>query len=167
MTVPGKIALVGFMGSGKSTVGPIVAGCLGWRFFDSDAEIEARARSPVSEIFRARGETYFRELERQAIGELLGAEERVIATGGGAFAQAACAEDLLARAFTVHLSCDFEEAFRRVAFQGGRPLVERGEAEARALYAERKDKYSRAHVTVDTTSRSPHDVAADILRLLP
>jgi shikimate kinase len=167
VTGPARIALVGFMGSGKSTVGPIVAGRLGWQFLDSDAEIEARARARVHEIFRARGEAYFRELERQTVGDLLGADQRVIATGGGAFTQASCAEDLLARAFTVHLSCDFEEAFRRVASLGGRPLVEKGVTAARALYAERKDKYSRAHATVDTTSRSPDDVAADILRLLP
>jgi shikimate kinase len=91
----------------------------------------------------------------------------VIATGGGAFARASCAEDLLARAFTIHLSCEFAEAFRRAALQGGRPLVLKGEADVASLYAERKDKYSRAHATVDTTSLSPEDVVQGVLRLLP
>ncbi len=167
MNLPSRIALVGFMGSGKSTAGRILAARIGYRFVDTDDEIESRARAKVSEIFRLQGEAFFRNLEEQAIRDLLEADGRVIATGGGAFAQEACAEALLARAFTVHLKCDFAEAFRRVADLGGRPLVDRGEIQARALYAERKDKYSRAHVTVDTTHRSPDDVAAEVLRLLP
>jgi shikimate kinase len=155
------------MGSGKSTVGRILAERTGYLFVDSDEEIESRARAKVSEIFLLQGEARFRELEQQAIRDLLSEEGRVIATGGGAFAQPACAEDLLARAFTVHLACAFEEALRRVALPGGRPLVEKGETEARALFVERKDKYSRAHATVDTTHRSPGEVADDVLRLLP
>ncbi len=155
------------MGSGKSTVGRILAERAGYLFVDSDEEIESRARAKVSEIFQLRGEAWFREMEQRAIRDLLQEEGRVIATGGGAFAQPACAKDLLERSFTVHLSCDFEVAFRRVAGLGGRPLVAKGETAARALFAERKDKYSRAHVTVDSTHRSPDDVADDVLRLLP
>lgn len=165
--MPPRIALVGFMGSGKSTVGRILADRIGYRFVDSDDEIESRARARVSEIFRLRGEAFFREIEEEAIRDLLQADGRVIATGGGAFAHPGCAEALLTRAFTVHLDCDFTEAFRRVAGLGGRPLVDRGETQARALYAERKDKYSRAHIAVDTTHRSPDEVATDVLRLLP
>jgi shikimate kinase len=164
---PTRIALVGFMASGKSTVGRILAERTGYGFVDSDEEIESRAQAKVSEIFRLHGEARFRELEQQTIRDLLKEEGRVIATGGGAFAQPACAEDLLARAFTIHLGCDFDEAFRRVAPLCGRPLFEKGETEARALFAERKDKYSRAHATVDTTHRSPGEVADDVLRLLP
>ena len=167
MSLPARIALVGFMGSGKSTVGRILARRTGYLFVDSDDEIESRAQTRIGEIFRLRGEAFFRELERKTIKDLLLVEGRVIATGGGAFAQPACAEDLLARAFTVHLNCDFAEAFRRVAGSGARPLVEKGEIEAKALYAERKDKYSRAHATVDTTHRSQDEVATDVLRLLP
>ncbi len=155
------------MGSGKSTVGRILAERTGYLFVDSDEEIESRARAGVSEIFRLQGEARFRTLEQQVIQDLLREEGRVIATGGGAFVQPANAELLLARAFTVHLSCAFEEAFRRVAPLGGRPLVEKGETAARGLFAERKDKYSRAHATVDTTHRSPADVTDDLLRLLP
>ena len=90
----------------------------------------------------------------------------MIATGGGAFVQPACADEILGRAFTVHLSCDFTEAFRRAAIQGGRPLVDQGETGVASLYAERKDKYSRAHATVDTTNRSPEEVVTGVLRLL-
>lgn len=167
MSPPARIALVGFMGSGKTTVGRALAKRLGYDFLDSDDEIESRSGLRVADIFRLRGEAFFRELEADAVRHILQASGRVLATGGGAFVQPACADEILARAFTVHLSCDFTEAFRRAALQGGRPLVDRGEADAASLYAERKDKYSRAHATVDTTNRSPEEVVTGVLRLLP
>ncbi|MEO8359736.1 MAG: shikimate kinase [Vicinamibacteria bacterium] len=163
MSLPSRIALVGFMGSGKSTVGRLLAAQAGYAFVDTDEEIEARQKAKIGDIFRIQGEAAFRAMEAETIHRLLSLEAMVIATGGGTFAQSACAEDLLARAVTVHLSCDFAEAFARVADQGGRPLVERGIVEAEALYTERKAKYARSHVTVDTTRRSPDQVAADIL----
>lgn len=166
MILPARIALVGFMGSGKTTVGRLVAERIGYDFFDSDDEIESRSGLRVGDIFRLHGEAFFRELEEGAVRHLLQASDRVIATGGGAFAQPACAEAILARSFTVHLDCDFTEAFRRAAIQGGRPLVNKGETDVASLYAERKDKYSRAHATVDTTNRSPEEVVKDVLRLL-
>jgi len=163
---PTRISLVGFMGSGKSTVGRLLADRIGHRYIDSDEAIEARAKAPITEIFRDQGEAAFRALERETIAALLDEETCVIATGGGAFAQDSCAEDLLARSFTVHLRCELSEALRRAAAPGGRPLLERRESEVAALYAERKDKYARAQVTVETTHRSPDEVVADILRLL-
>jgi len=166
LSLPSRIALVGFMGSGKTTVGRLLAARLGFDFVDSDDEIESRARLKVGDIFRIHGEAYFRVLEEGAIEDLLRADRRVIATGGGAFARPSCADPLLARAFTVHLDCDFQEAFRRATAQGGRPLVEKGESDAASLYAERKDKYSRAHAAVDTTRLSPEEVVQSVLRLL-
>ena len=167
MSLPARIALVGFMGSGKTTVGRLLASRIGYTFFDSDDEIESRARASVSDVFRVHGEAFFRELEQGAIRDLLEGEGRVIATGGGAFAQSRCAEDLLARAFTVHLACDFSEALRRAAASGGRPLLDQDTAEVAALYAGRKDKYARAHASVDTTGRSPDEVVSDVLLRLP
>lgn len=155
------------MGSGKSTVGPQLAEHLGYGFVDADREIEAWAGVGVPEIFSTRGEAAFREIERQTVLRLLEVESRVIATGGGAFADPRSAETLLARAFVVHLDCNLEEASRRATRQGGRPLLEKSPAAVAGLYAERKDKYARAHITVDTTRRSPEEVVAEIVRLLP
>lgn len=154
------------MGSGKTTVGRLLAERIGYDFFDSDDEVEARSGLRVGDIFRLHGEAFFRELEAGVLRHILQESGRVVATGGGAFVQPACAEEILARAFTVHLGCDFPEAFRRAAIQGGRPLVDKGEPDAASLYAERKDKYSRAHATVDTTNRSAEEVVTDVLRLL-
>jgi len=166
LILPTRIALVGFMGSGKTTVGRLLAERVGYDFVDSDDEIESRSGLRVGDIFRLHGESFFRELEEGAVRLVLQASGRVIATGGGAFVRPACAEVILARSFTVHLDCDFDEAFRRAAIQGGRPLVEKGETDVASLYAERKDKYSRAHATVDTTRLSPEEVVQRVLRLL-
>ena len=155
------------MGSGKTTVGRLLAERLGYVFADSDDEIEARAQATAADIFRLHGEAFFRDLEAGAIEDLLQGEALVIATGGGAFAQPRCAELLLSRAFTVHLSCDLAEGLRRAGTSGTRPLLERSQDEVAALYAERKDKYARAHVNVDTTGRSPEEVVNDVLLRLP
>lgn len=155
------------MGSGKSTIGPLLAARLAYGFVDLDREIEARTGATVSETFATGGEAAFRELEGQLLVELLGGDRLVLATGGGAFAQPKGARSLLERSFVVHLDCDFSEACRRATAQGGRPLLEKGPAVAAELYAERKDKYARANVTVDTTQRSPEEVVTEIARLLP
>lgn len=166
MSRPARIALVGFMGAGKSAVGRVVASHLGYRFKDSDAEIEARAHATVPEIFQERGEPWFRDLELAVTRDLLKEPQCVIATGGGAFAQPTCAAELLAHAFTVYLSCDFAESQRRVAAATNRPLMKRGTAALARLYAERKDKYARAHAIVDTTRLSVDEAALDVVRLL-
>ncbi len=154
------------MGSGKSTVGPLLASRLGYRFIDVDNEVEARAGKSVADIFRTEGEAAFRDLEARAIQDLVGSEAVVLATGGGAFAQPRCAEALISAALTVHLHCDLDEARRRVAGRGTRPLLEKGESALKALYAERKDKYAQAHVTIDASHRSPEEVAEEVFRLL-
>jgi len=154
------------MGSGKSTVGPRVAACLGYRFVDADDEISARAGASIAEIFRTRGEAGFRELEARTLTDLLRLPDCVLATGGGAFAQPDSATALLEAAFTIHLHCDFREIERRVGGLSHRPLVGKGETALAALYAERKDKYALAHATVDATHRSPEEVAGEVLRLL-
>lgn len=155
------------MGSGKSTVGRLLAVRLGYRFRDADDRIVEMAGETVAEIFENRGEEAFRKIEGRAIDELLTEQSVVIATGGGAFAQAGCGEAILSRAFTIHLACDFEQAWARVGGRTGRPLAGRGESAMRALYADRKDKYSRAHAVIDTTRLSPDEVVAELLRLLP
>ena len=163
MNLPPRLALVGFMGSGKSTVGRVLAERIGYAFVDTDDEVEAEAGTSVAALFRDHGEPAFRAREHAVIRRLVKRDRVVIATGGGAFAQDDSAAELLNGALVVHLRCDFEEAFRRVSHQGGRPLVEKGEIAAAGLYAGRKDKYSRAHVTVDATHRSPFELASDIL----
>ena len=167
MRVPERIALVGFMGSGKTTVGRILAARLGYDFVDTDIAIESATGMKAAELFAKRGEPFFRQREREVLSQLVQGARSVIATGGGTFADEACAQVLLSSSWTVFLECDFEEAYRRATASGGRPLLENGRIAAAALYADRKDKYARAHVMVGATHRVPEDVASAVLTAFP
>src|SRR5215472_16058077 len=90
-----RIVLTGFMGSGKSTVGPLLAAQLGWRFVDADDVIEAEAGMPITEFFARQGETAFRERERATIARLADEDALVLALGGGAIETEATRELLL------------------------------------------------------------------------
>lgn len=168
MIAPSRIVLVGFMGSGKSTVGGLLAATLGYRSIDSDLELarEAGFATP-GEALTTLGEARFREAERNAIRAILAGDGLVLATGGGAFAEEETAELLLDRGFVVHLQCDLAEAVRRAARRGGRPLLAQGPDAVAQLFAARKDKYARAHAAVDTTGVSPAQVTQAILDRLP
>jgi shikimate kinase len=153
-----RLVLVGFMGAGKSTVGPLVAARLGWEFLDMDARLEERLGMPVAEVFRARGEEGFREEEEAVARELLSREKLVVAAGGGAFARTATRDLLKQNAVTVFLECDLDTAMRRVPEDGRRPLAGNREIMAIRL-AERESSYRKADFTVEASAGGPEAVA--------
>ena len=135
------IALAGFMGAGKTTLGSDLALALGRSFVDVDAEVEREVGTPIAEIFAARGESEFRLLEERRIREALAAcEPAVIALGGGALGAAATRKTLGERAFTILVEVDVDKAWHRVSGSGKRPLAG-DEASFRKLYAERLPVY--------------------------
>lgn len=165
--IPDRIALCGFMGAGKSTVGPLVAAAIGSPFVDVDAEIERAVGSTVGALFETRGEAAFRALEREVVGRALEAPRVVAALGGGAFADDATRALVLERAWTCHLACAFEECLRRASLHGSaRPLLADARA-ARDLFQRREPLYARAHASLDVTALAPGDVASRILASFP
>jgi shikimate kinase/3-dehydroquinate synthase len=132
------LALAGFMGAGKSTVGRKVAELTHRPFVDLDAEIEAR-HGPIPELFE-QGEPEFRRLEENVLAEALAGADSVIALGGGAVLSPLNRERLKARAFTVHLEVDVKDAWER-AGGSNRPLA-RSEEEFRRLYDSRRRVYA-------------------------
>lgn len=163
------IFLIGFMASGKTTVGRLLAGRLGWRFADLDDLIVAAARNSVSQIFAEQGEAGFRRRETEAILDAVAQRRTVFATGGGA----ACCEPnlgaMLAAGRVVALEVSAEEAVRRAGDGSGRPLLDTQldkVSAARTLLAARDAYYRRAHVRVTTDGRMPDDVAGEVLRNL-
>jgi shikimate kinase/3-dehydroquinate synthase len=137
------VALVGFMGAGKSTLGPALAARLGRPFVSVDAVVEARAGSSVASLFADRGEAAFRALEEQTALEVVGRRElAVVELGGGALGSARTRAALRQEAFTLHVETTPDEAWERVA-ETGRPLA-RDPERFRALFEERRPLYAQA-----------------------
>jgi shikimate kinase / 3-dehydroquinate synthase len=159
-----SVILIGFMATGKSTVGELLSAELGLPFVDLDAQVEARAGAPISAIFAERGEAGFRELEAEALVEVLAGVPAVVATGGGA----PCFGDNLARmraaGLVVALTAPLDDIFARVPDPASRPLLARPRAEVEALYRARTPIYRQAHVAVETSGREARDVARLVAR---
>jgi shikimate kinase len=145
-----SIVLVGLMGAGKSTVGRRLARRLGLAFADSDREIEAAAGMRIADIFERFGEAHFRDGERRVIARLVAGERRVIAAGGGAFADPATRALILERCTAIWLDAELELMAERVGRRDHRPLL-RGKDPLELLRTqaeERKAAYAQAHLKV-------------------
>ena len=162
---PARVVLVGFMGSGKTSVGRVLARRLGYRFEDMDRRIEERTGRTVADIFRDDGEEAFREMEHEEAQALAALTGRIVATGGGTFTRSATRALLQEGALTVWLRCDLERILARVPADGSRPLAgNRGIM--RALLAEREPSYRMADVAVDASAGTPREVADRIVGLV-
>ncbi|MBV8830947.1 MAG: shikimate kinase [Acidobacteriaceae bacterium] len=160
--------LVGFMASGKTTVGEVVAEALGWGFADTDREIEAEAGQSISAIFSARGEMAFRQLENQAIERRVRQIETgvplVVALGGGAFTQSQNWELISNNGITVWLDCPLDTIHRRLGDDKTRPLAA-DRARMAELFESRRQLYARADFRVDVDCDQVDEIVARILRL--
>jgi shikimate kinase len=161
------IVLVGPMGSGKSTVGELLAERLGVPYRDTDADIVAAQGREIADIFVDEGELYFRELERQAVRAAVAEHPGVLALGGGAILDDSTRE-LLAGLPVVYLSLDVEEAVRRVGLNQARPLLAvNPRRQWRELMDARRHLYTEvARVVVATDDRTPEEVAQAVLEAL-
>jgi shikimate kinase len=161
------VALIGFMGVGKTSVGRELARLLDRPFADTDAMVQQRAGVSIRELFD-RGEATFRTLERAALIAALEGPGRVIALGGGAFIQPGCPELLLPRALVVHLYTPWRvirELLPELA--ADRPLIrQRPVHEVQQLFLSRAAAYRRAHVRICLPRRSPERAAAEIVEVL-
>jgi len=153
------------MGSGKTSVGRVLASRLGWELVDTDALVEARAGAMVADIFREKGERAFRKLEAEVLESLRARRNLVIATGGGAPAQPRN-RDFFVGPAVFHLRVSLENVLQRTRGNQERPLLSEGEEAVRALYESRRPVYESMGTGVETDGRDPAAVAGEILRLL-
>lgn len=160
-----NIALIGFMGTGKSSVGQIAAAQLHFTFLDTDHVIESRAGKTISEIFADQGEPTFRELEKKIVAELAHRKKTVISTGGGLPVGPGNLDSLKAHSLVVCLWASPEKIWERVRGQSHRPLLNEPDPleKIRRLLAERESYYRQADVLLNTEMRSLKDVAQQVI----
>jgi shikimate kinase len=155
------VYLVGMPGSGKSTIGPELAGRLGVPFVELDAEIERAAGRSVREIFEAQGEPRFRELEAAALPAAAAHDPSVVSCGGGVVLEPANRVTLRATGDVVFLSVSLEVLKERVSPSADRPLIH-AEADLERLFRDREPLYREFAAHVVEASGPPHDVAEAI-----
>lgn len=166
--------LTGFMGSGKSTIGPIVANTLGWQFIDLDREIEEREETSVSKIFETKGENYFRELETKVLLEVSQKEDAVISLGGGTIINEPNLKTVKESGILIYLKLSPESAYKRLKFKKDRPIFSNIESvslskhdflnKITSLMAMRTKYYEQADAIIDTDSLSIGSVVDEIVK---
>ncbi len=164
-----RVLLVGFMGSGKTAVGQMLADHLEWRFIDFDREIEVQCGSDVTSIFRDRGEASCRKVESEVGARCMDVKGAVLASGGGWPTHARHMEDLPSRTFSVWLQVTAGEAVRRVGLDGPtRPLLQVADPIGRAgeLLRDREKWYAKASVALTTDGREPAELADEIAKFV-
>jgi shikimate kinase len=177
MAVPTRIFLTGFMGSGKSTIGPLVANVLGYHFIDLDDAIEARAGRSIPDIFEEQGEAAFRALEAEALVDTLRRDRIVVAVGGGALTFEVNLQRALHHGTVVYLRITVEQVLQRLVRSAHeRPLLRDGRGrrlpvaalrrKITDMMAGREPFYRRAHITIDVGDGRVGDTVEKVVRAL-
>jgi shikimate kinase len=154
------IYLAGFMGAGKSTIGPILANTLGWDFFDLDCVIEKDAEKKIKEIFTEYGEPYFRDIETNTLHRLSTGKNIVVALGGGTITISRNMDVLKNTGTIVYLKTSPEKVYQRLKNKRDRPILlgENGDClskdeflkKVNSLFESRKHYYEQADIVIDT-----------------
>jgi shikimate kinase len=168
--------ITGFMGSGKSTIGPLLAGSLAYRFVDLDLAVAAREGKDIPAIFRERGESEFRAMERDELLRLSTESGIVVATGGGTLGDPGSLAIVRGSGALVYLEVSPETLITRLRGMRGRPMIaaddgaplddQRLRGRIDALLLVREPVYRLADITVDAGSRTPGEIVASILESL-
>jgi len=173
---PARIYITGFMGSGKSTVGPLLADALGYEFVDLDAVIEEKEGRSIPALFEARGEKAFRAIEQRELALLEARARIVVATGGGALTNPATLSALRRAGLLLYLRVPAETLFDRLRGVKGRPMISGASGlpldddalrdRIIGLLAAREPSYRESDIVVDAAGQSPAETVAAVLAAL-
>jgi len=170
------IYLTGFMGSGKSTIGPILANTLGWDFFDLDRLIENKTGKKIKEIFEQEGESYFRKLETDTLREISGTQNVIISLGGGTVANEENLEILKKTGEIFYLKVSLDTVYKRLIYKRDRPVLLKSDSEnvskeemidrIKKLMNTRAKYYEQADYTIDTETNSIGNTIDKIVKII-
>ena len=164
-----NIVLIGFMGSGKTTVGKILKRKLQLDLIDMDKRIEEKEGQKIKEIFAEKGESYFRELETSFLKELIGVKNSIISTGGGIVLKAENVNYLKEIGKVIYLYADAEQILINLKHDKNRPLlqVDNYEEKVRQMLEEREDYYlNAADIILQTNNKDLDSIAKEIMNLV-
>tara|TARA_B100000586_G_scaffold270071_1_gene251495 strand:- start:1491 stop:1997 length:507 start_codon:yes stop_codon:yes gene_type:complete len=161
-----NLVLAGMMASGKSTIGKSLSKQLGMQFVDTDDVIEKRLSLSIAHIFEIKGESSFREIEKEESIKLAKKEGLVIALGGGAFMNNVVRENIKKSSFSVWLDLNIDEIFKRAKMNKKRPLLNNSsKTNLKKLYEERKKIYSLADCKIDCNFKNKNEIVKEIKKL--
>ena len=160
-----NIVLTGFMGTGKSAVGMLLAKKLAWQYYDTDTMIEKEVGYSINEIFAKNGESYFRDVESKAVKLVALLDKTVVSTGGGVVLRKENMAELERSGIIICLTATPEKIYERTKHDTSRPLLEVDEPimKIRELLDFRKAFYGKCNLIVDTTNLTPQQIADKIL----
>ncbi len=163
-----NIVLIGFMGTGKTSAGRLLATRLGKAFIDIDRKIESECGASIAELFADKGETFFRDKERDVISRVSRLRNAVIATGGGVVMNEENMLNLRESGVIISLVASISTILERTGRRNSRPLLNRPDREnyTTQLYSQRCELYKKADLIVDTSDISPNQVVDIIVSFL-
>lgn len=153
------VYLTGFMGAGKSTIGPILANTLGWEFCDLDRIIEQHTGKKINRIFEEHGDQYFREIESEQLRKVSEGDERIISLGGGTVTWGSNLDFIKKNGQIIYLKISVESVYNRLIYKNDRPLMKINEAigskeeilnKINEMFRERKPYYEQADFIIET-----------------
>ena len=164
-----NIILIGMMGSGKSTIGKLLAEKLdGYNLADIDEEIEKSTQSKISEIFLKHGEPFFRMLEAEKIRMFCKKENLVISAGGGAFEADENRRIMKENGIVIYLKASAEALYERIKNETHRPLLKKNFSVEKIdnILKLREINYNKADYKIDTSDKTPYNIVQEILRIV-
>ena len=166
-----NVVLIGFMGTGKTSTGKVLAEKLGCTFHDLDEAIEEAFGMTIPSMFAEKGEAYFRDCEKQMVKKAAVLDKTVISTGGGTVKDPENVRLLREKGIIIALYANIDVIMQRTASKGERPVLDKEDRGDRRnavakLMKERRDLYRQADFSVDTSDLSPLEVAESILGFL-
>ncbi|MBB6631268.1 shikimate kinase [Clostridium algidicarnis] len=160
-----KLIFIGMPGAGKTTIGEAVSKEKEWRFIDTDKYIESREGSSISNIFKEKGELYFRDLEKNILKDFEDKSNMVISTGGGLPIYNNNMEKLNSLGLTIFLDTPIDELVERIKKDNKRPLISQNhiKVELETLLKDRTQIYKKATIIIDCESKNKYDIINEVI----